>query len=221
MGPLDSSSHNDAPVDEAGYVLIEVLVATLIAASIFFLLISTLREMGRAQDQAAILTAKASAQLFDDTLLRHVFGKARPDYADEDRPFRGTSKNLSGYTWFENGEYISPIGFELSLIESDERSDLVLMLGDEQRTIMTFDTVDIEFSYIGFDGNTTSVWTGEETPDPEMFAARFAKYSTSVPLQVRITQSGSTPYHLIRSYSLPSHDWPMPRIGKEEALAPL
>lgn len=206
--------------DSDGYILLEVIISTAIAASILYLLTTSLAALGRSQDKAASVAESLSTAVFDDALLRAVFAGVRPDYADGPNAFTGDQRHLTGSTWFAEGELAAPMQVKFNLIEESAGFRLELQIGDETRTVLESITGRASFEYVGFNDIAANEWTSREQPDPQSAIIRFSKYCHTVPRQVRLIIEDTDGNTVLRSYSLSSNKWPMPRPGDTGVLGP-
>lgn len=204
----------------SGYVLLEVIISTAIAASILYLLTTSLSALGRAQDRAAVVAENLSSAIFDDVLLRSMLEGVRPDYADGSNTFTGNDSGLVGWTWLADGELSSPVEFKISAIEDKAGFRVDLQIGDETRTVLAKSTGRATIEYVGFDNKTAPQWTAKEQPDPQSAVIRFAQYCHTVPRQVRLIVDDGEGNTVVRSYSLSSNNWPVPRSGDTGVLGP-
>lgn len=206
--------------DSGGYILLEVIISTAIAASILYLLTTSLAALGRAQDKAARVAESLSTGVFDDALLRAVFDGIRPDYVDGPNVFKGDQRRVRGATWFADGEMVAPMPVELSLTEENAGFRLDLQIGGETRTVLQSSSGRAVFEFVGFDDVAVKAWTSLEQPDPQSQIVRFSQYCHTVPRQVRLVIEDAEGNKVVRNYSLSSNKWPMPRPADTGVLGP-
>ncbi|MEO1476746.1 MAG: hypothetical protein AAFS13_10230, partial [Pseudomonadota bacterium] len=75
--------------NEAGYLLLEVLIGVAISSTLIYLLLASLNSLSRSQDRTLQVVEDISDRVFTRNLTNKVFASIKPTYRSEEGGFEG------------------------------------------------------------------------------------------------------------------------------------
>jgi prepilin-type N-terminal cleavage/methylation domain-containing protein len=196
---------------QAGYTLMEVIVATAIASMIVVMLLSAARNIDLSLARSERALNLANAEAFDRSLLQQIGAATRPGYAGTTEPLVGEEKRISAVAFLP--AFSPPEGdpYLLELISEEDETRLVLTLRDTPITLARLDGDDYVFEYVNDFGERQPRWgiAPLEGIDPEL-RNRFP-YATQLPRAIWILESGSNDPGAALILQIAAHAFPPPR----------
>lgn len=196
---------------QAGYSLMEVMIATAIASMIVILVLSAARNLDRALARSERSLGVANTQVLDQSLLEQLGRATRPGYVGAGDPFLGDAQRVSGVAFLT--DFSPPEGdpYTLELREADEVTELVLTLRETQKTLARLAGDTYRFEFTNDFGNLQESWG---TPplqglDREM-RSRFP-FAAPLPRAIWIVGQRETDRSAAIIVRLESHAFPPPR----------
>ncbi len=204
--------------NEDGYMLLEVLIATAVASSILFLLLSALMGLGNSQERIGETTRALAEDVFSNELLSNIFLNVRPDYHDDEVKFSGKENRLSAKTYFDVEDGAGDL-FSLTLQESEDGQfvDLMLQIEEDVFVISSYQGGGYEFRYRDHFGNLREEWkANKEEGMVDQSIAKRAPHVHMLPVQILLINT-SNEETILFSYDLPFSSVP-PLRQQDEIL---
>ena len=200
-GFSDAYEPNEDVSQEAGYMLLEVVVATAIAAVVVSLLMSSLFGLSRAQKRIGEASEILSEQIFDDALLKQIFQNLVPSYHDAPTKFLGEEDRISGRTFLDGKSQV----FSLALQDSDNATQnrLVLQLDEMIFDVLSLKDGKLEFKYVDHFGGERDEWDIDQVGMVDKKLSDWAPHVEMLPRHFQILKSEGNRREILYSFSLP------------------
>lgn len=196
---------------QAGYSLMEVIVATAIASMIVIILLSAARNIDNSLVRSERALNLASSEAFDRTLLMQLGRATRPGYIGKTDALVGEGRRLSAVAFLP--AFSPPEGdpYQLELSNEGTETRLVLTLRDTALTVAHLQEGDYVFEYMNDFGEMQPRWgiAPLEGIDPEL-RSRFP-FATQLPRAIWIVDKSPSDRKAAIVIELSSHAFPPTR----------
>lgn len=196
---------------QAGYLLLEALIALAISSSLVFLLVSSLINLNRSQERILGVMSDLNTDVFEDALMEHFFQSVRPTYKSQQMPFSGAPLAFSGTTQLDG--FGNPDGtfFEARLLPDGEETLFHVRAAGRELHLARFASRDCHFLYVDLLNNTVPDWQQAAVPGTQSAFAYRLQYADPVPRQIRILCNQSGTATLVAAWPLGAALWPAAR----------
>lgn len=196
---------------QAGYSLMEVMIATAIASMIVVLLLSAARNLDRSLARSERALGAAHTEIFDLALLEQLGRATRPGYVGAAGPFLGDPQRVSGVAFLPN--FSPPEGdpYSLELREQGEVTELVLTLRERQTTLSQLKGDTYRFEYTDDFGKQQVSWGARSLEGLDREVRTRYPFAHPLPRAIWIVGKSETDRSAALILRLESHMFPPPR----------
>lgn len=196
---------------QAGYSLMEVIIATAIAAMIVILVLSAARNLDRALARSERALGVANTQVFDQFLLEHLGRATRPGYIGAGDPFLGDAQRVSGVAFLP--DFSPPEGdpYVLELRQEEEETELLLTLRETQTTLARLSGDSYRFEFTNDFGIQQESWGTAPLQGLDREVRTRFPYAEPLPRAIWVVGESETDRSAAIIVRLDSHAFPPPR----------
>jgi len=210
--------------NEAGYLLLEVLIGVAISSTLIYLLLASLNSLSRSQDRTLQVVEDISDRVFTRNLTNKVFASIKPTYRSEEGGFEGRRNGFNGRSYLDGVAGLGGADIDVSLVSDGPRTRLVMTSEDGAYTLMTIEGRNCRFEYQPPEGGFLATWQDtsgtENVRDGSAPNARYLRYARPVPRQVRLFCTTNRREQLVGAWPLGANDWPAPRESDLQGALP-
>lgn len=204
--------------DQAGFTLLETIIAIAISSSVVLLLVSTLNGLSRSQERMNIALKGLNADVYDDVFLRSLFEGIRPVYLDDEARFVGTPYRIDARSFVS--DWSPPAGDRFAMILNDGAdTGATLTLRGRTEPLPGLSAGDYQFQYVDHFGRISGSWGDDLTGQVDKEMSILALFSAPVPRQVRIVRQSGSEVEIVFALNISAFDWPSPRPEDGAMLA--